>query len=353
MPESERQRIGFACAYTPLPLIHAAGFVPYRILPNGDWPDQAGQLLHDNLCPHIKRILDRAMVGDLPELTGMVFINSCDAMRRLTDAWRKVRPNDRTVLMDLPATVDEISIGFLAKEMARLGGFLSKLRGREIHPDEIEHSLSQYDKLARLMDELGNKTRRGFLPGGSARMQNLYNQAATQPVDWTISLLEKVLLEVDKKTPDPNTIPVFVFGNMLPDPEAFELFESCGVRVAGDDFCTGSRLFNACEFIDTEGNTFRRMAKRILSHPPCARTFDPAQPMRIATDVVNRAMACGAKGVIGHTIKFCDPYLARIPMVREALKTAGIPFLLLEGDCTLRSIGQQRTRIEAFIEMLR
>jgi len=26
--------------------------------------------------------------------------------------------------------------------------------------------------------------------------------------------------------------------------------------------------------------------------------------------------------------------------------------LLLEGDCTLRSIEQQRTRIEAFIEML-
>jgi benzoyl-CoA reductase/2-hydroxyglutaryl-CoA dehydratase subunit BcrC/BadD/HgdB len=42
-----------------------------------------------------------------------------------------------------------------------------------------------------------------------------------------------------------------------------------------------------------------------------------------------------------------------MPGVREALKREGIPFLLLEGDCTLRSIGQHKTRIEAFIEMMR
>jgi benzoyl-CoA reductase/2-hydroxyglutaryl-CoA dehydratase subunit BcrC/BadD/HgdB len=73
----------------------------------------------------------------------------------------------------------------------------------------------------------------------------------------------------------------------------------------------------------------------------------------MAVDILDRAKACGARGVIGHILKFCDPYLARLPFVRETLKEAHLPLLLLEGDCTLRSIGQQRTRIEAFIEMLR
>ncbi|PIQ45721.1 MAG: hypothetical protein COW04_06065, partial [Deltaproteobacteria bacterium CG12_big_fil_rev_8_21_14_0_65_43_10] len=79
--EDKSKLIGFTCAYTPLALIDAAGFVPYRILPMGDWPDQAGQILHENLCPHIKRILDRAMQDDIPDLSGIVFMNSCDAMR--------------------------------------------------------------------------------------------------------------------------------------------------------------------------------------------------------------------------------------------------------------------------------
>jgi benzoyl-CoA reductase/2-hydroxyglutaryl-CoA dehydratase subunit BcrC/BadD/HgdB len=51
-------------------------------------------------------------------------------------------------------------------------------------------------------------------------------------------------------------------------------------------------------------------------------------------------------------MKFCDPYLARLPAVRAELKQAGLPLLVLEGDCTLRSLGQHRTRIEAFVEML-
>jgi len=73
---------------------------------------------------------------------------------------------------------------------------------------------------------------------------------------------------------------------------------------------------------------------------------------KMADDILTRAQASGARGVIGQTLKFCDPYLDRLPMVRETLRQAGIPLLLLEGDCSLRSIEQQRTRIEAFIEML-
>jgi benzoyl-CoA reductase/2-hydroxyglutaryl-CoA dehydratase subunit BcrC/BadD/HgdB len=68
---------------------------------------------------------------------------------------------------------------------------------------------------------------------------------------------------------------------------------------------------------------------------------------------MKKTKACGAKGIIGHTLKFCDPYLARLPMVRDKLQGINMPLLLLEGDCSLRSIGQQRTRIEAFVEMLR
>lgn len=87
-------RLGYACAYTPLLLIEAAGAEPIRVIPVTDAPEQAGRLIHDNMCPHVKRVLDRAMAPDLPELDGVVWVNSCDAMRRLADAWRQARPED-------------------------------------------------------------------------------------------------------------------------------------------------------------------------------------------------------------------------------------------------------------------
>ena len=38
----KKSKIGYACAYTPLVLIDAAGYTPYRILPMSACPDQAG-----------------------------------------------------------------------------------------------------------------------------------------------------------------------------------------------------------------------------------------------------------------------------------------------------------------------
>jgi benzoyl-CoA reductase/2-hydroxyglutaryl-CoA dehydratase subunit BcrC/BadD/HgdB len=43
----------------------------------------------------------------------------------------------------------------------------------------------------------------------------------------------------------------------------------------------------------------------------------------------------------------------RLPALRDGFRDAEVPLLVLEGDCTLRSLGQQRTRIEAFVEMLK
>ena len=351
MIENERKSVGFTCAYTPLALLEAAGFAPYRILPKDGPPDQAGQILHDNLCPHVKRVLDRAIAGDLPDLAGAVFVNSCDAMRRLADAWEHVRPDDRIIAIDLPPAVDEDAISFFAGELSRLSKVFAQWSGRPVSQDEIGNGVQKYNQLAGFLAEVRELLRNGAIKGGAARMQAFYNAASVEPPDRSIETLKQ---EIGQAGP-PQTrqgVPVFLFGNVMPDPQAFALFESCGAVVAGDDFCTASRVFTAFE-LDGPGDVFHRLARQVLSKPACARTMDASRPGKIADEVLAGATACGAKGVIGHTLKFCDPYLARVPGIRAALKQAGMPFLFLEGDCTLGSIGQQRTRIEAFIEMMR
>jgi benzoyl-CoA reductase/2-hydroxyglutaryl-CoA dehydratase subunit BcrC/BadD/HgdB len=164
--------------------------------------------------------------------------------------------------------------------------------------------------------------------------------------------MKKLMAEPEVPSTVGDGVPIFLFGNVLPDPEAFSLFESCGARIAGEDLCTGSRLFSPAE-VGGAQEVMPGLARSLLSRPPCARTLDPSQPGKMGEDILAKAKECNARGVIGHTVKFCDPYLDRLPGVREVLRDGGVPLLLLEGDCTMRSMGQQRTRIEAFIEMLR
>ncbi|MHB8771582.1 MAG: 2-hydroxyacyl-CoA dehydratase subunit D [Syntrophales bacterium] len=341
--------IGFACAYTPLPLIAAAGFTPYRVLPLTEAPDRAGRLLHDNICPHVKRILDRAMAGDIPALAGMVFINSCDAMRRLYDAWQTVPGGAPAVLIDLPIAADGLSVRYFAGELERLSRTLTGWGGRAFSPAELRREVDGYNALAGLLKAVAERVAAGTLADGPARLQAAFNRAATAPVSETMPLLQELLAE--EAASDPGGVPLYLFGNVLADPETFRLFAACGARVAASDLCTAGRLFQPLD-AGTGEEQLLDIARALLGRKPCARSFAPGRPGGIADDVLAEARAAGVRGVICHTVKFCDPYLARLAAIRRTLQEGGMPLLVLEGDCTLRSIGQQRTRIEAFVEML-
>ena len=203
-------RIAYACAYTPLPLLGAAGCTPYRVLPTTDAADQAGLVIHDNICPHVKRVLDRVMAPDLPEIDGVVLVNSCDAMRRLSDAWRRVRPEDPVFLLDLPPTVSEISTRWFTTELERLRRSLSEWTGHEITDDAIEASIARSNALAVSLELLRVRLRAGTLPGGAAAMQRLYNEISVAPLVDGLTAAAKLLAEPEVPSSD-GGVPVHLF----------------------------------------------------------------------------------------------------------------------------------------------
>jgi benzoyl-CoA reductase/2-hydroxyglutaryl-CoA dehydratase subunit BcrC/BadD/HgdB len=336
--------VGYVCRYAPLPLIHASGRVPYRILPLGDPPDGAGSVLHDNLCPHVKVVLSRALGEDLPPLDGVVMMNSCDAMRRLADAWAAVRPEDRLVAVDLPLGREAPDVACFTAELERLQTTLESWSGSAIQDQAVSRSTRLYRDLALEIEGLAQSAPR-------ARVQELSNRAVTSPPQDVLAELQADQALPEAMEEPAEGVPVLLLGNVLPDPAAHDLLASCGVRVVDDDLCTGSRQLLPFE-IEGGEPPLRQLARQLLELRPCARAVDPLRPGQLPGRVVAHARACGARGVIAHVMKFCDPYLVRLPAVRVALREAGLPLLSIEGDCTLRSLGQHRTRIEAFVEML-
>jgi len=343
------KKIGFTCAYTPVPLIEAAGFSPFRIFPDSKAPDQAGHLLHDNLCPHVKKVLDRALADDLPELDGLIFINSCDSMRRLADAWHEAKPDDPIILVDLPSGTNSLSLDFLSKEYERLAKTLFRWNNEPCSIKKIKDKIDNWNLVAASVKKIEEKMSRDYFPGYASGLQQIINTAATESTDKALAMAQK---ELQPEEPaKAGLAPVFLFGNLLFDPKVFDLFEEWNMHVTASDFCTTSRFVTQ---VDTkaDNNIFRSLAASYMEQTPCARTMDTTKPGNIAQRIVQQAKESNAKGVIGFTLKFCDPYLARIPMIRQALQKESIPFLMLEGDCTMGSMGQQQTRIEAFTEML-
>lgn len=92
---------------------------------------------------------------------------------------------------------------------------------------------------------------------------------------------------------------------------------------------------------------------------PCPRTYIPQAETR-QEDLENRfgylrsfITEFKVNGAIFYIIRYCDTYELDAPDVRDYLKEQGIPVLVLEDEYNLATIGQLRTRIQAFLEMIR
>ena len=69
-------------------------------------------------------------------------------------------------------------------------------------------------------------------------------------------------------------------------------------------------------------------------------------------DIVRLAKEYQVSGVIHYNLQFCHTYANEAVLVEQTLEKEGIPLLRIETDYTDEDIGQLRTRIDAFLEMI-
>ncbi len=95
-----------------------------------------------------------------------------------------------------------------------------------------------------------------------------------------------------------------------------------------------------------EGLSFEALmdwyAGELLGQIPCMRMTDQTGRRQLYNDP-------NLRGVIYHTVKFCDFYSFEYAQLRQNLQ---VPLLKVESDYTLQSSGQLMTRLQAFAESL-
>jgi benzoyl-CoA reductase/2-hydroxyglutaryl-CoA dehydratase subunit BcrC/BadD/HgdB len=98
------------------------------------------------------------------------------------------------------------------------------------------------------------------------------------------------------------------------------------------------------------GDPWEALVDRILAAPPCpTRSTDQDARMRHLEALAERS---GARGVVVHVVKFCEPELFDVPAIRRTFTARGTPLLYLEGELERQLSGQAVTRLEAFVEMI-
>ncbi|MFP4500671.1 MAG: 2-hydroxyacyl-CoA dehydratase subunit D [Candidatus Hydrogenedentota bacterium] len=342
---------GFACSYSPQEMVHAAGYMPVRILGRPGGTPQADEILQAYACSLARSSLDSGLAGELDFMDLAVFSHTCDTMQNVADLWQRNVPGMETLIVSMPnRTTGEAAHTYLRKELERVRTWLEERAGT-ISGEQLTASIALFQRHRTVMQRLYALRRKqpGLMTG--AQMNAVVTASMLMAKEKHLALLTQLVdaLETRSNGAEASDAPrILVSGSLCQNRQFISTLEASGCQVVDDDLCMGARSFTIPDA--KAEDPIEALAGMYLERRPCPAFhtpgFDPGDHL------VERAKQAQADGVVFLLTKFCDPWFFDYPHASKKLEAAGVPTLLLEIEQNQPVPEQFKTRAQAFFEML-
>lgn len=352
--------IGYFCCYPPLEFLTALDLVPYRILGDVNEPvTRAENYMEVVTCGFIRSCFDIADKGRYNFLDGIVSCRSCQGIEVSYNAWRYYFNPPYYYIIDIPHKMSPWGLAFTKKEYQVFKKDIEKHAGREISDQQLREAIKLHNENRALVRELyGLRKEAPPLLSGSEVMQVMVATMSI-PVEESTQLLREVIDEMKerKERLGRKAARLLVWGGIIDGTPLIELIEQCGAYVVMDDTCVGSRFY--WSDVELTEDPLDGITQRYLDKIVCPRTFRDS-PGTHKEDLDNRfkylkdyAADFKVNGVILEQVRYCDTHGWEIPDVMGYLREAGLPVLLIEHDYSAVALEPLRTRVQAFLEMIK
>ncbi len=277
--------IHYVCKYTPLELFGGFGEECSVLEEMPENFELSDKVAHANLCGFSKSVIQAVLEGKVENL---ILVNCCDSMRRVYDIVKSTGKCKFLYMMDLPHDDNECEKEKLAQGLLQLKNAYEEFSDKSFDRDRFLESFS-----------LREQDREPYIGLLGVRVSGV---------------LEKMIRE-----------------NIRTDVKNLT--------------CTGSRsvFLDSSEWKDvSEEALFLAYGDALLSQMPCFRMNNTGRRNELFLDP-------NLKGIVYHTIKFCDYYGFEYAGIKRDIR---VPLLKIETDFTSQSAGQLLTRVQAFAETL-
>ncbi len=356
--ESGKKVIGYFCCFVPDEIITAFDMVPYRIQGSQCDPiDQADAYVEPMACPYARSCFNLALNGKYDFLDGFVAPHSCDTIERMYHIWRHSMPAPFSHFINVPHMMGPSSDEFYRKELEFFIKGLETWSGKKLNTDKLRGAVRLYNERRAVLREL-YELRKPDPPLVSGTEITVVLVAGMGiPAVEHMELVKKLIAEI-KACPRPKAqkLPrIFLWGNEIDDIAFIKLIEESGAYVVMDDLCTGTRFF--WDDVPETNDPLDGIVSRYI-HTHCPRSYIPKAETR-QKDLENRygyihhfIKEWNGNGVIFYIVRYCDTCELEGPDLREYLNEMKLPVLMIEDDYSTSTIGQLRTRVQAFLEMI-
>jgi benzoyl-CoA reductase/2-hydroxyglutaryl-CoA dehydratase subunit BcrC/BadD/HgdB len=343
-----------------LEIITAAGCIPFRVRGNIHEPITKGDtLLETIVCPYYRSCFDLSAKQKYDFLSGMVIPHGCDSMVRSYSAWSYSLPYPYFHFVNIPSVCVESSFEFFGAELNAFRKSLEKFVGKAITDDDLARAIRVHNENREKVRALYEfrKTDPPLISGTELTM--MLTVGSSLPIWEANTLFDQVLAEIRQreKSQFKKGPRIFMDGACIDNIELIKLVEELGGNVVADTICNGARDY--FPRTDEGGNPIDALAHRYLDKINCPKTYRENKAGTFEGDMASRFGDIGAyakefkaNGAILYVYKYCDPFGFEVPARKAYYKSIHIPLLHLEDVYSAGTMGQLRTRIQAFLEMI-
>jgi benzoyl-CoA reductase subunit C len=342
--------VGYFCTYVPEEILYAADVLPVRILGSHEPQDVTEPHIFGMFCPFCRDCLAQGLQGRYDYLDGVMIAQSCLHIRQAYTSWKMHIPVDFNYYLPMPNNVQsKRALPYLTAELETFKEAVEKWTGKKITDEDLNKGIEAMNTSRQLTRDLYELRKQDNPP--LTGLEAMYAVVASQMVDkreYNAALQEILQKLPQRQIENGSKVRLMILGSENDDTEFVDMVESLGAMFVVDDHCTGSRYF--WNQVNTNGNILESIAARYVERVPCP-SKDWPERTRIE-HILKLAKDWNVQGAIVIQQKFCDPHELDIPSIIDSLKSNGVPAQFLELDVTV-PVGQFKTRVEAFLEMLR
>lgn len=359
---SGKKVIGTLCTFIPSELVRATGSVPIRLC-SGFYEavQPANDLLSDaGLCPLVKSTLGTKIAKLSPyfELCDLVICPvTCDGRMKLGEILEDYLPVWK---INVPNVKDsEQAKKFWYVEIKELKEKLERFTNVKISRAKLRDSIALSQKAQSVFRRLYN-LRKAEKPPIWGRDALLVSQ--TQFYDdlsaW-VTDTEKLCNELERRVKANISVcnaelpRIMLAGSPLiwPNWKVLNIIEESGGIIVCDELCSSTRNFYDPIVVDewTVKGMLQALAERYLLPCTCP-CFTPNDERldRILETIKNFKVS----GIVYHTLQGCHLHNLEFTRIKQVLRGTDIPILKIESGYDEGDIGQIKTRVEAFLEMI-
>ncbi|MGC8942758.1 MAG: 2-hydroxyacyl-CoA dehydratase subunit D [Caldisericia bacterium] len=323
----------YFCSYVPVEIIHASSYKPVRFILDSMQFLHSDEVIPKYICPYLKTAVEFFIKNNLKE-KNIIFTDGCDSSRRIFEVFKELNFTKKYFYLKIPFNENPQDVLFFKSELQKL--FL--LLNGKIDLEKLNESINLYNSGRKKLYQIFNNKSQNLKSSFKFYLNSLFQ---------LMDIEDFINLDIDF-TNQKNEIQnkFYLFSTVYPL-NFIEYIESLGINIEYDDSCFGEKNLSLIEL--NKDDPLTSISEYYLKREGCVRKREIDKKLE---NLIQRYKNKNLKGVIIYNLKYCDPLIFFIPMIKEKLNEEKIPLLMIEDDFTMNIKGQIRTRIEAFLEMM-